>query len=366
MLFDKRVLLLLPRCFLACALALPVSAVGCGGDGTTSSVDPAGDGTGDTTGDTGGTADAGSTTKPPLKDSGTVKVAPASDAGAAVQDATIPRAQNDGGVVPDTGSPVVTKPNSTGDAPTSASASAKGPYAVKTYTSGYPDAPEYADSTIHYPDGLDGPLVAIAIVPGYVSPQASIQPWGPFLASHGIVAMTIGTNAPMDDPPTRSTALLGALATIKGENTREGSPLKGKLDLNRLGVAGWSMGGGGTLITANTHPELKAAMALCPWDPGTMFANITVPTLFLAAQYDVLAGGQSQPFYNSIPASTPKLLWERAGAQHQDNNDPANEMGAVGRYGLSWLKVYLEGDDRYKQFLLEKAPNASDWLTDLK
>jgi hypothetical protein len=93
---------------------------------------------------------------------------------------------------------------------------------------------------------------------------------------------------------------------------------------------------------------------------------VKIPTLFLAAQVDTLAGGQSQPFYESISADVPKLLWERAGADHWANNDPAQEGGAVGRYGLSWLKVYVEGDERYAQFLKQMPPNSSDSKTNLK
>ncbi|MDB4989847.1 MAG: hypothetical protein JWN04_5025, partial [Myxococcaceae bacterium] len=166
-------------------------------------------------------------------------------------------------------------------------------------------------------------------------------------------------------PSARSEALLGAIKTIKGEQTRDGSPLKGRLDLDRMAIAGWSWGGGGMLIALNTHPEFKAAIALCPWASGATFPNIKTPVLFLAAANDTIAAGQSQPFYDSIPDSTPKMLWERSDAGHFDN-DPSYEMGAVGRYGLSWLKVHLVGDQRYKQFLLTKAPNASDWKTNLK
>jgi hypothetical protein len=45
-------------------------------------------------------------------------------------------------------------------------------------------------------------------VPGWVSTEADIRAWGPFLASHGIVTMTAGTNDAVGDlPPDRATAL---------------------------------------------------------------------------------------------------------------------------------------------------------------
>jgi dienelactone hydrolase len=320
--------------------------------------------------------DAGSTKpkdagKPPAVDAGT----PKTDAGGAKTDAGGTKTdaggtktdagktgEDDSGKDPSTG---VTGAVSEPEEPTTATASGQGKFAVKTYTNGYPDAPEYADSTMHYPDGLSGPLPAIAIVPGFLSAQSTIQKWGPFLASHGFIVLTIGTNSTSDLPDARAAALWGAIGTIKGENTREGSPIKGKVDVDRLGIGGWSMGGGGTLIAITAHPELKAAIAMCPWNPGLTYPMVKTPIIFLAAANDQLAAGQSQPFYDSIPETTPKMLWERSNADHFEN-DPDNNMGAQGRYGLSWVKVFLEGDQRYKKFLLEKPPVASDFKTNVK
>ena len=252
-----------------------------------------------------------------------------------------------------------------GDAPTAMSASNKGPYMVKTYTSGYKDGANFADATVHYPDGATPPFPIIAVVPGFASPQSSIQTWGPFLASHGIVTMTIGTNSTADPPATRELALMDALDSLSGENTRTGSPIVGKLDLTRKAVMGWSMGGGGTLLAANDHPELKAAVGICAWNPGFQYTKITVPTLMFAGTADTLAGGQSQGFYTSIPAMTPKELYEVNGGSHFVANDPAGENKQIGLMGLSWLEVFLVGDDRYRQFLKVKPMNSATFQNNL-
>src|SRR5262249_44729895 len=149
---------------------------------------------------------------------------------------------------------------------------------VSNYTSGYKDGANFADATVYYSDGPT-PFPIVTVVPGFVSPQSSIQAWGPFLASHGLAVMTIGTNSPSDPPATRELALMDALDSLSGENTRMGSPLVGKLDLTRKGVMGWSMGGGGSLLAANDHPDLKAAISMCAWNPGFQYSKITVPVL---------------------------------------------------------------------------------------
>ena len=250
-------------------------------------------------------------------------------------------------------------------APTEASASRNGPYRVRTYTSGYRNGPAYADSTIHYPENVPGPLPAVSIVPGFVSPQSSIKSWGPFLASHGIVAMTIGTNSTADQPPARANALLDALETLRSENTRAGGPLNGKVDAMRMGIMGWSMGGGGSLIAAARTPTLKAAISMCGWNPGGNYRNMRVPSLMFAATSDPLAGGQSQGFYRSIPEETPKLLFEVSGGSHSVANSPRGHNGTVGLFGLSWLKTYLVGDQRYKQFLTKQPAGLRTFQTNV-
>jgi dienelactone hydrolase len=274
-----------------------------------------------------------------------------------------------------------------GGAPTSTSASAAGPYQTMSYAANASVratmAYDVTSAHIVYPVGATPPFAAIAIVPGFTAPESSIADWAPFLASWGIVTMTFGTSNPATgapdtsvEPPTREAALIDALTTIKGENTRSGSPLVGKLDTSRLAVAGWSMGGGGTLLAANDHPELKAVFAMEPWNPSVTYPNDTVPTLIFAGTSDVLAGPpMPQNQYMSIPATTPKILYEVTNGSHYVSTSPTNSVtdmapdsastANVARFGLSWLKVYLECDLRFRPFLLVKPADAAEFDTTL-
>jgi dienelactone hydrolase len=254
-----------------------------------------------------------------------------------------------------------------GPDPTSDSASNNGPYKVSMYTSGFKAPVTYGGATIYYPMDADPPFAMVVITPGFTALQSSIAPWGPFFASHGIVTMTIDTKTTGDSVVQRSDEMWEALGGLKEENTRSGSPLMGKLDTSRCGLMGWSMGGGGTWIDAGKHPELKSAFSLAGHDStaggptGVGASMIQVPTMLCAGEVDtpILGGGMSQPVYDAIPASTPKLLYEITGGDHYICNTPASAGKALGRYGLSWEKLYLEGDTRYKKFLLEKMPMAT-------
>jgi dienelactone hydrolase len=260
-----------------------------------------------------------------------------------------------------------------GPEPTMQSAMSNGPYKVGMYTDGIKDGQQFLAATIYYPMDADPPFAGVVICPGFTALQDSVAPWGPLLASNGIVLMTIDTNTTGDSVDIRQGALMDALDSLKAEQTRQGSPLMGKLDMNRFGVAGWSMGGGGTWLNANTHPELKSAMSLAGHiatqiGGAGQFTKVTVPTLMLAGSADtaILGLGMSQPVYEAIPETTPKMLYEVDGASHFDIQ-PTVGGGLFGLYGLSWHKVYLEGDMRYYKFLTGPKPaNASDFRTNVK
>jgi dienelactone hydrolase len=257
-----------------------------------------------------------------------------------------------------------------GDAPTMASAlgTAKGPYATMSYTSGFRNGSAFAGATIYYPTGdAKPPFGCVTVVPGFTAYQSSIRDWGPFLASHGIVTMTIDTNTTSDPPATRANALLDALMSCLGENDRMGSPIMGKLSKDHQGVSGWSMGGGGTLIAASRTPTLKAGVSFAAWGP-TGGANNKVPVLMFEATADPLAAGMSDSFYAATPEDVPKMLFEVQGSSHNVANSPRNHEGIIGLYGLSWWKVFMEGDMRYKQFLTAPKPSitTSKFKTNVK
>jgi hypothetical protein len=111
---------------------------------------------------------------------------------------------------------------------------------------------------------------------------------------------------------------------------------------------------------------MTATNSMCAWNPGYPYSKIEAPALMFASLGDPLAGGQSQGFYSSIPDATPKMLIELGGADHYVANNPASTGGLIGKYGLAWMKVYLEGDERYRKFLLQKPMGTTDYKSNVK
>jgi hypothetical protein len=170
---------------------------------------------------------------------------------------------------------------------------------------------------VYYPTDAQPPFAYAVYCPPYTATRIAFAAWGPFFASHGIVLATMDTATVGDYPPRRAQGLTEVMTSLRAENTRQNSPLFGKLDENRGGVLGWSMGGGGVWIASAAHSEWKSAVTLAGhnmtatgWEQSAR--RSTIPTLMLNGATDatILGGfGQSESAYRAIPGSTPKLLY---------------------------------------------------------
>jgi dienelactone hydrolase len=232
-----------------------------------------------------------------------------------------------------------------GPTPTEAGlAASTGPYATAQTTVGTGHG--FGGGTIYYPTiTTDGDFGVVAVVPGFTASQSSISWYGPRLASHGFVVITIDTNSVFDNPSSRGTQLLAALDYVAEEST-----VADRVDPNRAAVMGWSMGGGGSLEAAMDRPSLRAAIPLAGWHSTSNWSGITVPTLVVGCELDNLAtvASHSEPFYESIPAATDKAYLEIDDGNHGCVTSPNN---AIARQVISWLKRFVDGDTRYDPFL---------------
>lgn len=252
-----------------------------------------------------------------------------------------------------------------GPNPTNAALEASaGPFTVATKAVSASSASGYGGGTIYYPTNVTGTLGAVVVIPGYTAYQSSVSWWGSRLASHGFVVMTIDTNSIYDLPPARATQLMAAVNQLKVFNATAGHVIQGKIDTTRMGIMGWSYGGGGTLIAARDNPSLKAAIPFAPkTTTGTDFSGITMPTLIIGCESDSTApvSSWSIPFYNSIPAAVKKAYLEVNNGDHfcPTTSGPSSVKPILGKYGVSWMKRWLDNDTRYSTFLCG-SPHTTD------
>lgn len=245
-----------------------------------------------------------------------------------------------------------------GPAPTASSIRADGTFAYTSQAVSNLYTPGFGAATIYYPTSTAQTYGGIAVVPGYTGTQSSISWYGPRLASHGFVVITIDTNSRYDDPSERATQLLAALDWLTG-----GWSGRARVDPNRLAVMGHSMGGGGTIEAAARRPSLQAAVALTPWHTDKTWSTST-PVMIFGADGDTVApvSTYAEPLYSNL-VTTEKAYLELNNATHYTPNSTNSTISA---YAVSWMKRFVDDDLRYDQFLCPPPPAPSTTIDEYR
>jgi predicted esterase len=175
---------------------------------------------------------------------------------------------------------------------------------------------------------------------------------GPWLSSFGFVVLCMETNNPNDFDAARGQEALAALSWLTAA-----SPVRGEVDPNRLAVMGHSMGGGGVVYATEHQPSLRAGIALAPFSPSQTMASDKVATLVLGGQNDpTVTPSYLSGLYATMPASTQSAFAQISGADHEFYRTPNNVMMKL---AIPWLKVFVDSDNRYEQFLCPRLPDPS-------
>jgi predicted dienelactone hydrolase len=239
-------------------------------------------------------------------------------------------------------------PYEKGPAPTVASVRATaGPYGITRTVYQDSATPGFGAATVFAPANSAGQTFgAVAFAPGFTETTSSVSWLAQRVASFGFVTIAFNVNNTfLDFPAQRADQLLAALDFVKSQSKE-----RALVDPNRLAVSGHSMGGGATLEASRTRPSLKAAVGLEPWYPNTGFGDVTVPSLEIGAQFDIIApvSSNARVHARSLPATTPKAYAELAGADHFVSNSPSAKVGAA---TVTWLKRFVDDDERYTSII---------------
>lgn len=217
-----------------------------------------------------------------------------------------------------------------------------------------PSGNGFGGGFIYYPtDTSLGTWAGVAISPGGGAKFAEEEAWmGHWLASFGFVIIGIETNAVSNLPDSRGEQLLAALDYLTQE-----SEVKDRVDSTRLMVMGHSMGGGGTFHAALARPSLKTMVALAPWFNFDLthpdFSSLQMPAMIISAKNDtVVTPASVSSMYDDIPTTTQRAWVELAADDHLgfivENH---TEMRVL----IPWMKIFLDNDSRYVQFLCPMA-----------
>lgn len=228
---------------------------------------------------------------------------------------------------------------------------------------------DYWSITIYYPiNGENLPVLAMA--PGFFGGKRHLKPWAEYLASNGIVSVSIEMKSIFNQPNQRAKALLGALDVIEKENKRINSPLYNRIDINAFAVSGGSMGGGGALLASKMRPSLKAAFCAVPWltecnapkdIKDIVWEGSDVPTLIVGGELDKTAkiARHANIQYDNLKGPKMKLILKDMG--HDAGCWPQQCNNGIGKIVINWLKYYLKNDTSVFNDLVVRPKGVKDF-----
>lgn len=207
------------------------------------------------------------------------------------------------------------------------------------------------------------------------------------LATHGYVAITFYCKD-LKRPFEWTHSFTATYNLLVAENSRPGSILYGKVNLQKVGIAGHSMGGAGALHTAMSFLNGKVAtvIGLNPYNGGNPvlvdnvgggneelkddLSDMAVPTLIIAGSQDNVAyPHKCYIFYETLPSTLPKAFASLKGSGHLDyDGTGSGSDGAGGAAATSailarkkkiltlvtaWFNLYLKDEGQYAGYFQE-------------
>lgn len=254
-------------------------------------------------------------------------------------------------------------------------AGSNGGQSVCSYTSGLTSL-SYLSARVSYPCNLSATAPATTLTGGYTNTKEDMYWLADHLSSHGYIVITMTPTNNLGLPPIWKTAHKGGIDKLKSENTRIGSAIRGKVDTSKLGIMGFSMGGGGTLLAAgDLGSNIKTAVPLAPWLGVSIpsYSKIKAKTLVISGANDAVAYASTiQTYYNALPSSITRGLAEVRGASHMDwfgITASSSQQTRFKTLTTAWLKTYLTGDTSYQSYFNGSEHNSNvsaGWYTTYK
>ncbi len=155
---------------------------------------------------------------------------------------------------------------------------------------------------------LAGGRAAIVWLHGFSQIGSSYGPLGEHFAAAGYIV--VGHETARFSRTTQEADGRALFTSIGQANATVGGLFEGAFAMNRIGVAGHSMGGGNTAEVLSQNPGYRAGVALAPVAAAGA-GTVDVPMLIIHGQGDLIVPWQTggQPLYQALQASNRRVLY---------------------------------------------------------
>lgn len=248
---------------------------------------------------------------------------------------------------------------------------------------------EYMSETpdLYLPIGKSGKLPVVIVIHGFGAKKKQMQPTAQLLASHGMLVLNY-TAMDQTQPFQWLDGLIAAYHLLEGENRRPESKIYNRVDFQRIGLLGHSMGGAGVLhVAAMEKPnglrgKIKTVVSMMPYHGTTNAITDAVAggkdklgcdisatpnaTLIISAEQDPTnepIGGYE--FYQTLKKNK-RVFFSLKGTHH---TDWMNKSGIDSKYYpvampviTAWMLTYLCGETQYESYFKEGGLYFEKWV----
>ena len=234
---------------------------------------------------------------------------------------------------------------------------------------------------IFYPTEGQAPYPALVIAHGFMMSNDHMQTWGEYYASWGYVASVIHMQYAriINSNHTRCAyELLENLKFLEEENSDSSSLIYGLVDVDNMGLTGFSLGGKASVLAAqyDVIEETYLVKAIAPMavaienqpDPIPGLDLLDIPVQLQAGEVDTIAPPEdnSEEVYDNLEDS-PAQYFMITGANHNQYPDRNPVSGGIGdgtatitreeqhriarKYQTAFFNYYLKGQTAYGPYL---------------
>ena len=232
-----------------------------------------------------------------------------------------------------------------------------------------PSTENYSEAAYFYPCDADTPLPAITLTGGYSNTYHKLQWMAEAIANSGYVVLAMTPTDKYGKVEQWRDAHLRGQKTLVATTKEEGSPVKSLIDTNLRGIAGFSMGGGGTLLAGSIlKDDVKALAAFAPFLlKEQRNVSPTAPTMILAGAKDLLVTNESiEEIYQHVEASTDQrfiAVYENGRHQQWYRPEITTNRDSYIELTLAWLDYHLKESSSAAKVLSEAERQSPDRFT---
>lgn len=231
----------------------------------------------------------------------------------------------------------------------------------------------YASARISYPCGLSRKAPALTLTGGYTNIKEQMFWLADHLTSHGYIIITITPYNVFGEPTVWKHAHLAGIEELLDQSETWWSPIRGRVNLQELGVMGYSNGGGGALLAAGELGDaIKTVTALAPniESEEPKYYNISAQTQIVSGARDLVARPSSVgSYYDSLPINISRNLSMLRYMTHLDwvgiglFETPKNRARIL---ITAWLNLEMRDDRAFEDWFRGNRHDdhlAEDWFT---